>query len=852
MGYFLSEEEEIAKRTIVRAPKAAKREIRDGAQGCEACTLGSRHGVIASPVMPMWTPRDADILCVGDSPNHNADMQGKPISDTQIKGLRGMIPPREWPRIAWQNVARCYSPTAPSTAESYACAPFLEADVNKLSPAGILGLGTLAYYSLVSDLPPKDATLYTAYGLWFPVKIGGKPYWFLPTFSYDMLMNKDGSAPKYGVDKTPYYPLMKSDIKRFFQEIESKGTPVFHELNPGQVVRVDNLEDAMNFYARMDLSCIGVDIETGNPRGEGAGLRPYNKDSRMLSASLSDGELTMAYAVDHPEQVNDWAMKFTVSALEMADRWVAHNAAFELAWLNWLGGLSLNPARMEDTMAIGRIKYERASTLNLACMSRIELGVNVKGLTNVNASRMQDYSLSEILPYNGLDTKATVRIWKQEYPKLRQIDNYRRLVDAVATTTGMQLMGLPVSGEKTQELKLKWSEKAATARDKASKLYEARQFQLSTATEFQLSNDQHVAKALVDYGKVKLPKGPSGIYKADEATLLEAAPGNPLVAAALDYREAAKLESTYIDPFIRIPELTTTGLIHPCYTVYLVRTYRTSSEDPNIQNIPSRSNKDLRAQVVAPPGHILVAFDYGQIQVRIIGMLSKDAVLCEYIITKHDMHADWRDAMINEWPEYTQHVSRRLGSDDDKSIFKAARNEIKNDFVFASFFGASPDSCAARLQAPQEVLRYLQGNFWKKFSGVRTWQNQRRAEYAETGSSRIVTGQVRHEKLDGNEPINTPVQGAEAMVVLDAANDCAQLARDTGDNYYWPRMEIHDDLTFILPDDNRLGGYIDRIVPILTKCRYSWQILPWTIECKMGYNWADLEEFDVYEGTYHR
>jgi DNA polymerase I-like protein with 3'-5' exonuclease and polymerase domains len=135
---------------------------------------------------------------------------------------------------------------------------------------------------------------------------------------------------------------------------------------------------------------------------------------------------------------------------------------------------------------------------------------------------------------------------------------------------------------------------------------------------------------------------------------------------------------------------------------------------------------------------------------------------------------------------------------------------------------------------------------------VRNWLKARHREYRDTGAIRTLTGRVRRALLWGNEPINTPIQGTAADIVVDAMNAMTETALRQRDRYLLPRMQIHDDLTFILPDDADLPRYIESISACLVAVRFDWQIVPLTVEAKIGTNWAELEEFAVFTGGYRR
>ena len=105
--------------------------------------------------------------------------------------------------------------------------------------------------------------------------------------------------------------------------------------------------------------------------------------------------------------------------------------------------------------------------------------------------------------------------------------------------------------------------------------------------------------------------------------------------------------------------------------------------------------------------------------------------------------------------------------------------------------------------------------------------------------------------MTGNEPVIQPIQNGEAVIILDCQNELQKLAIEYDDMYLMPRINVHDDLTFIVPEQNdRIDQYLTEIERVMTKIRYRWQIVPLIVEASVGYNWCDMEAIHVHEGGY--
>jgi hypothetical protein len=240
-----------------------------------------------------------------------------------------------------------------------------------------------------------------------------------------------------------YYPVFRADIQHFFKRVDKWKSPDIERPNPNLVVVPTNLAEAEALVARMQEP-IGSDIETATDTQ--AILRPYKRDARILCAALSDGKLTIAFPINHPEARTNWGLRFWLDVMR-TKRWIAHNAAFELIWALWFGRTQIDPyyepAPFDDSMALARIYHQRNTILSLEDVSRIHLGVDIKSLSPVNPSRILDYPLAQVLPYCGMDAWASARIYSKLVKRVDQ-DIYKELLGSIRSTTEMDYLGLDV------------------------------------------------------------------------------------------------------------------------------------------------------------------------------------------------------------------------------------------------------------------------------------------------------------------------------------------------------------------------------------------------------------------------
>lgn len=807
-------------------------------RGCEHCALRAQWPQLTSPKMrPTGNRRDADVLVLGEGPGETEDRQGKVFVGKTGTLLRTHLPARHQERLLFQNAVRCRPPEnrTPTGPEMHACSLHLERDIEQLKLKAILGVGgaPLARYF-------PETTILRAHGIKFPVRIGEQIVWYFPIFHPSFVARMRDEHQ--GKDDGPALPVFRADIKRFFRELDNWPKPKIANLSPKDVVVAWTEEEARSVLSRMDKHK-AVDLETTK-------LRPYEKGAIVLSAAFSDGKLTVAFPIQHPEHPTTWGLPLLLETIKR-DPFIAHSATMELSWFRWLLGSPLaQHAPFDDTMCLARLYHERESIRGLELLSRIHLGINVKALAQVKASRIMDYPLSEILPYNGLDALATALLYQKTAHHVNKRD-YARLLKATSACVGMELSGLQLDLQEAGKLDRYWSGRAASFENDSKRIYEVRQYENDTGKEFKLGNPILVGQVLHDYGKLDLPKNSKG-YVTDDEVLTKLAPDNPLVQGVLGYREAVKMKSTYIVPVLTAHELYVDALLHPGYETTRTATQRLSSNSPNIQNWPKRRHREIRRMVTVDGRYVIVVIDYGQLEARVMAMAARDRVLCDLIITGYDIHSHWLDRLLFYAPDYLERLAHKTNQSDPVKIRKMGRDIIKTDFVFSSFFGSSSKSIARNTGIPLEIIQKIHREFWGEFRATRDWMDARYAEYKETGSITTLSGRTRHSILWGNEPLNTPIQGTAADIVVDSMNDMAEMARRENDIYLHPRINIHDDLTFILPNDNDLSSYISYITKVLTRVRYDWQIVPLTVEVKIGSNWCDLEDVGVFTGDYIR
>jgi DNA polymerase I len=343
--------------------------------------------------------------------------------------------------------------------------------------------------------------------------------------------------------------------------------------------------------------------------------------------------------------------------------------------------------------------------------------------------------------------------------------------------------------------------------------------------EFNIQSPKQLAAILFDKLELRVVKKTKSGPSTDIRVLEELALEHPLPEQILAYRSLAKLKSTYIDtlPSLIHPE---TGRIHTTFNQTVTATGRLSSSDPNLQNIPIRSEegRKIRAAFTAAPGCVLLSADYSQIELRILAHCSRDAHLVEAFETDSDVHRHTAAEMLNIPPMEVSPEMRRQA----KMI------------NFGIIYGMSAYGLAQRLHIPPKLARTAIERYFERYRGVRAYIDDtvlkaRAAGYCETllGRRRFIpeiqsrnrTIQQQGERL----AVNTPIQGTAADLIKKAMID---ISRELKRRRLKTAMilQVHDELVFEVPQSelelvkslirNKMEGAQPLLVPL--KVEMGW------------------------------
>lgn len=824
---------------------------------CEACPLNNSPNCHHPKMDPSGDPK-ADIYVLGEAPGSEEDRQGEPFVGQSGKLLKGVLtkavlkvtgtdPKKaQFPEIneaakgfiRFNNVIRTHPPRNrdPAWQEMECCRPSVIADIEKVKPKLVIGVGNIPLRWAFDD---DGITKWR--GQLIPVKIGKHVCWYYPVLHPAAILRQRSTKGTPGAQEK----VFEEDLLWCFQHA--------HKLEPPEIPTEEEIVSDIRFsedYEKsislleevLEWSEFAVDIETND-------LRPYGDDSRILSIAFSNGEETISVPVEH--SILDWTEAEVAEVYELlseilSDKTktiVAHNLAFELEWFCYFLSKELmaRQAKWQDTMAQAYVLDTRLLSLDFLCLKNF--GFRLKQLSSVDQKNIEKEPIDKLLRYNALDAKWTYWLYllqSEEVEKAKLEDVYSEQIRRIPTTVLTQLKGLLVDQDKVEffvesltnqieELKIDISKQAAvrTYEDKYG--------------EFNPSSPKQVAVVLSEILHItKGYRGPNASYTTASSVLEQIS--HPFARNIIEFRQTSKLLNTFVKGLRKKGKyLWPDGKLHPNFNTMFTTTRRLSSSNPNGQNFPSRRHKEIRSQVIPPKDHMFAACDYGQIEARIIGAASGDSFLCKALWEDYDIHMEWAERIAKAYPA-------RVGGTEylkDEAALKLLRTDIKNSFVFPLFYGSWYKPVAADTGIPDHICKQLEEEFWKTFSGVKDWQESLSKFYEKNFFLTSLTGFIYRAPLDRNKLYNYPIQGTASDVVVDAMNRLSEHAISSNKWQFQPCLNIHDDLTFALPESS-LDEDLDFIIEQMLDCKFSFLSVPISVEVSVGYDWYNLEEVGTY------
>jgi len=807
-----------------------------------------------TPLMEPDRCEDPLVYVLGGAPTLVDDRNGFPFSDEDGEFLRESIP--RWGRSVtmFDNACRTLPPKGrdPKPEELECFRPSVVESIEKAQPKVVIAVGKVALKWANGITQPIMAR-----GRKYPVRFGKHECWMVPLLEPGWIIDNYEGRP-FKVSGKEWLAQWQKDIEFAYQLADLDEPPVFveeDEVKDGieHVLSLSALQRAVKQLRketrkRSSFDCLGCDIETHR-------FRFWHEGARLLSLAFSTPSKTYSIPLDHPEQSWGVDRKRVIELLRQVflDSEVPvvfHNLPFDIEWLAMvLGKDLLTEANLGCSLQSGYVLNpgppgDGAAGLSLddLCLERFGLAAKSLAPAAQYVARLMEQPLAKVLDYNAYDARLACLLWSDLQRDVAADDglemSYRLQMERIPALVNAQIMGVPVDQGIRREMEKDFDSKLKQLEDAIRADPEVQEWEAANEA-FSPTSTDHVGKLLGDQLRIPGVKKAKGYSTA--ANVIEAArDDHPIVDMILKHRGLSKLAGTYVRRFNPDHEesyVSSDGLVHCRYSVSKTRTFRLSSEDPNNQNWPKRKNKEVRKQLAAPKGWVFVAADQGQIEARVLAMESRDPTWVRMIGEDYDIHTEWAEKLA--------------GIDDDFAALleekpKAARHQAKNGWVFPSFYGSSLRSIIETIGLEDEnAAGALFEEFWRTFKGIKSWQQEQKRKYDRLGYVRSLTGRRRMGPLSWNMIINTPIQCAASDICVDAMVRCYRRSVEEEAPFLCPVLQIHDDLTFLVPE-SELGYAVPVIVEEQLNFNAPWVNVPLSVEVEVGPNLFDMEEIGTW------
>ena len=457
--------------------------------------------------------------------------------------------------------------------------------------------------------------------------------------------------------------------------------------------------------------------------------------------------------------------------------------------------------------------------------------ISIKTLLGAGKSAItfDKVGIDEAVKYAAEDAEITLRLWQFFKPQLHSVGVTkvyetleRPLIPVLAE---MEMHGIKVDRDTLSRMSNNFAQSMSGL--------EAEIYELA-GQSFNVGSPKQLGEILFD--KLELPggkKGKTGAYGTGVDVLEDlAAEGYELPTRVLDWRQMSKLKSTYTDA-LQTHINPNTGRVHTSYIISGASTGRLSSADPNLQNIPIRSEagRKIREAFIADEGNVLLSLDYSQIELRILAHIAKIDTLKQAFHEGQDIHALTASQMFNVPLENMDPMIRRQA----KAI------------NFGVIYGISGFGLARNLRISRKEAQAFIDTYFERFPGIRTYMDETVTFAKENGFVKTLFGRKIHtSEINAKGPqagfakraaINAPIQGTAADIIRRAM---IQMPKAIAHLPAKMLLQVHDELIFEVPEGavEETTNVVRRIMENASEPIVKLDI-PLVVDAGTGKNWAD-------------
>ncbi|HVM23178.1 MAG TPA: DNA polymerase I [Sphingomicrobium sp.] len=511
---------------------------------------------------------------------------------------------------------------------------------------------------------------------------------------------------------------------------------------------------------------------------------------------------------------------------------VGHNLKYDWVMFD-KGGICMAP--LDDTMLMSfDLDAGRSFGHGLDELAKIHFDhecIPFKQVCGTGAKQItfDKVPLGPATEYAAEDADIALRLWLRLKPRIAadQVTRVYERVDRplVSVIGRMERRGIQVDRDYLAKLSAEFGHEIQRLEER---IYEA------ACGPFTIGSPQQLGEVL--YGRLGLKggrKGKSGQYSTDVNELERlAAEGVDCARLVLEWRQLTKLKSTYTDALQAVinPE---TGRVHTSFSLTGAQTGRLSSNDPNLQNIPIRTEigRKIRDAFVAAPGHVLLSADYSQIELRLAAHMADVPQLKEAFRAGADIHSITAEELFGR-------------------VDRDTRNQAKT-INFAILYGSSAWGIAGRLGLPKDEGKAIIDRYFERFPGIRTFMHGTLAFAREHGFTKTLFGRKTHFEPNIRSPnpsirggaeraaINAPIQGTSADLIKRAMARMDGALAAAGLDDVRMLLQVHDELVFEVPEgrEEAAAKVIKQVMSGAAEPAMTLDV-PLDVEVGWGANWG--------------
>ena len=525
---------------------------------------------------------------------------------------------------------------------------------------------------------------------------------------------------------------------------------------------------------------------------ETTGIDPNDAELVGLSFAVTPGEAFYIPCPPDQEETKKIIGYFSALFNDPKKTWIGQNVKFDMLVMTWYG-VELKGAIFDTMLAHYVIEPDGKRSMDL--LSAQYLGyepVHIEeliGKKGKNQGNMRDVELEKIKEYAAEDADITLQLKNVFIPLLKE-KQVEKVFNEVENPLVRVLAAMEYEGVKIDTGFLNEYSKQL---DKDSKQAEESVYQ-QAGVRFNLSSPKQLGEVLFDKLQLdpKAKKTKTGQYATGEDVLLKLSHQNKIVDDILVYRELSKLKSTYVDA---LPSMINrkTGRVHTSYAQAVAVTGRLASNNPNLQNIPVRTERGREIRKAFLPrdsSRILLSADYSQIELRIVAAISNDPAMCEAFKNRRDIHTA---------------TAAKVYGVDEKDVTKEMRYKAKS-VNFGIIYGQGAFGLADNLGISRTEAKTIIDNYKKQFVNIQKYMDDTINFAREHGYVQTLMGRKRWLRdinssnftvrgFAERNAINSPIQGTAADMIKLAM---VKIHHEFKKQQFQSKMilQVHDELVF--------------------------------------------------------